>query len=130
MYGGDVDLWIKAANTIKLKLYTQIRKVKNVSAEVNALISGGNLISNTSESFLVPYGPNGATDDRNPGYFDYFATQRSNHVSPWFYEILKGYNPNIFKNNPDPRLKYYIYNQVNSKKTDRILLSSVAIRTH
>jgi hypothetical protein len=42
MYGGDVDLWIKAANTIKLKLYTQIRKVKNVSAEVNALISGGN----------------------------------------------------------------------------------------
>ena len=48
MYGGDVDLWIKAANTIKLKLYTQIRKVKNVSAEVNALISGGKLISNTN----------------------------------------------------------------------------------
>ena len=119
MYGGDVDLWIKAANTIKLKLYTQIRKVKNVSAEVNALISGGNLISNTSESFLVPYGPNGATDDRNPGYFDYFATQRSNHVSPWFYEILKGYNPNIFKNNPDPRIKYYIYNQVNATQPSR-----------
>ncbi len=119
MYGGDVDLWIKAANTIKLKLYTQIRKVKNVSAEVNALISGGNLISNTSESFLVPYGPNGATDDRNPGFYDYFATQRSNHVSPWFYEILKGYNPNIFKNNPDPRLKYYIYNQVNATQPSR-----------
>ena len=119
IYGGDVDLWIKAANTIKLKLYTQIRKVKNVSAEVNALISGGNLISNTSESFLVPYGPNGATDDRNPGFYDYFATQRSNHVSPWFYEILKGYNPNIFKNNPDPRLKYYIYNQVNATQPSR-----------
>ena len=119
IYGGDVDLWIKAANTIKLKLYTQIRKVKNVSAEVNALISGGNLISNTSESFLIPYGPNGATDDRNPGFYDYFATQRSNHVSPWFYEILKGYNPNIFKNNPDPRLKYYIYNQVNATQPSR-----------
>jgi hypothetical protein len=119
MYGGDVDLWIKAANTIKLKLYTQIRKVKNVSAEVNALISGGKLISNTSESFLVPYGPNGATDDRNPGYFDYFATQRSNHVSPWFYEILKGYNPRIFTGNPDPRIKYYIYNQVNATQPSR-----------
>ncbi|HMK18487.1 MAG TPA: SusD/RagB family nutrient-binding outer membrane lipoprotein [Chitinophagaceae bacterium] len=119
MYGGDVDLWIKAANTIKLKLYTQIRKVKNVSAEVNALISGGNLISNTSESFLVPYGPNGATDDRNPGFYTYFATQRSNHVSPWFYEIMKGYNPNIFKNNPDPRIKYYIYNQVNATQPSR-----------
>ena len=56
IYGGNVALWVKAANTIKLKLYTQIRKVKNVSAEVNALISGGNLISQTSESFLIPYG--------------------------------------------------------------------------
>jgi hypothetical protein len=78
MYGGNVTRWIKAANTIKLKMYVQIRKVKNVTAEVNALISGGNLISQTSESFLVPYGANGATDDRNPGFYTYFATQRSN----------------------------------------------------
>jgi hypothetical protein len=119
IYGGNVALWVKAANTLKLKLYTQIRKVKNVSAEVNALITGGNLISKTSESFLIPYGPNGATDDRNPGFYTYFATQRSNHVSPWFYEILKGYNPNIFNGNPDPRLPYYIYNQVNATQPSR-----------
>jgi hypothetical protein len=119
MYAGNVTRWVKAANTIKLKMYTQIRKVKNVSAEVNALISGGNLISQTSESFLLPYGPNSATDDRNPGFYTYFATQRSNHVSPWFYEILKGYNPGIFTGNPDPRIKYYIYNQVNSTQATR-----------
>ena len=119
MYSGNVARWIKAANTIKLKMYVQVRKIKNVSAEVNALISGGNLISQTSESFLVPYGPNGATDDRNPGFYDYFATQRSNHVSPWFYEIMKGYNPRIFTGNPDPRIKYYIYNQVNATQATR-----------
>jgi hypothetical protein len=119
IYGGNVTRWIKAANTIKLKMYTQIRKVKNVSAEVNALINGGNLISQTSESFLIPYGPNGATDDRNPGFYTYFATQRSNHVSPWFYEIMKGYNPRIFTGNPDPRIKYYIYNQVNATQATR-----------
>jgi hypothetical protein len=119
MYSGNVGRWIKAANTLKLKMYTQIRKVKDVSADVNALISGGNLISSTSESFLVPYGPNGATDDRNPGFYTYIATQRSNHVSPWFYEILKGYNKNIFTNNPDPRLPYYIYNQVNATQPSR-----------
>ena len=84
IYGGSVDLWTRAANTIKLKLYTQIRKTKSVSTEVNALISGGKLINQTSHSFLIPYGPNGATDDRNPGFYTYFATQRSNHVSPWF----------------------------------------------
>lgn len=119
MYSGNVSRWIKAANTLKLKMYTQVRKVKNVTPEVTALLSGGNLISSSNESFLVPYGPNGATDDRNPGYYTYIATQRSNHVSPWFYEILKGYNPTIFTGNPDPRLPYYIYNQVNATQPSR-----------
>ncbi|MBD0367539.1 MAG: SusD/RagB family nutrient-binding outer membrane lipoprotein [Flavisolibacter sp.] len=119
IYGGNVSRWVKAANTLKLKLYTQIRKVRNVSAEVNALISGGNLISQASESFLIPYGPIGSTDDRNPGFATYFATQRSNHVSPWFYEILKGYNPRILTGNPDPRIPYYIYNQVNATQASR-----------
>ncbi len=115
IYGGDIELWEKAANTIKLKLYTQIRKVQDVSAQVTELLNSGNLISATSESFLFPYGVNAATDDRNPGFGDYFATQRSNHVSPWFYEILKGYNKKIFTGITDPRVPYYIYNQL--KKT-------------
>lgn len=113
IYGGSVSKWIKAANTIKLKLYTQIREVKDVSAEVTALLaSPTTLINATNESFLLPYGPLGATDDRNPGFGDYYATQRSNHVSPWFYEILKGYNPNINNGVEDPRIPYYIYNQL------------------
>jgi len=87
-----------------------------VATEVGALISSGKLINQTSHSFLIPYGPNGATDDRNPGFATYFATQRSNHVSPWFYEILKGYNTRILNGNPDPRIPYYIYNQANATR--------------
>jgi hypothetical protein len=113
IYGGSVSKWIKAANTIKLKLYTQIREVQDVSAEVAALLaSPSTLINATNESFLLPFGPLGPTDDRNPGFGDYYATQRSNHVSPWFYEILKGYNPNINTGIKDPRIPYYIYNQL------------------
>jgi hypothetical protein len=113
IYGGNIARWIKAANTIKLKLYTQVRKIQNVQADVTTLLAApSTLINATNESFLLPYGPNGATDDRNPGFGDYYATQRSNHISPWFYEILKGYNTNILNGNPDPRLPYYIYNQI------------------
>lgn len=113
IYKGSTTNWIKAANTIKLKLYTQVRKVQNVTPEVTALLaSPAALINSTAESFLLPYGPLGATDDRNPGFGDYIATQRSNHISPWFYEILKGYNPNINTGVVDPRLPYYIYNQL------------------
>lgn len=119
IYGGNVDKWVKAANTLKLKMYTQIRKVQDVTAEVNALISGGNLISTTSESFLLPFGPKGNTDDRNPGFGDYFATQRTNDISPWFYEILKGYNKNIFTGITDPRIPYYWYNQLSPTQAPR-----------
>jgi hypothetical protein len=87
--------------------------VQNVTPQVTALLGApATLINSNAEMFVVPYGPLGATDDRNGGFSDYIATQRSDHVSPWFYEILKGYNPNINTGIPDPRLPYYIYNQL------------------
>jgi hypothetical protein len=114
IYGGDIAKWEKAANTIKLKLFLQQRLVKDVTADVKALVDGKKLISTTAESFLLPHGPNGATDDRNAGFSDYSASQRTQNVSPWFYEILKGYNSNIYTGITDPRVPYYIYNQIGS----------------
>lgn len=112
IYGGSKTKWIKAANTIKLKMYTQLRLVQNVTPQITALLaSPATLINATSESFLVPFGPNGTTDDRYPGFGDYPAAQRGQNVSPWFYEILKGINP-VFKGIRDPRMPYYIYNQL------------------
>ena len=113
IYGGDASLWIKAANTIKLKLYTQIRLVQDVKNEVTQLVNSGDLISSTAEGFLLPYGTNGSTDDRNPAFSDYYATQRNEYISPWFYEILKGYNETINTGIEDPRIPYYFYNQLN-----------------
>jgi hypothetical protein len=65
---------------------------------------------------MLIYGPNGATDDRNPAFSDYYATQRNEYISPWFYEILKGYNQTINTGIADPRVPYYFYNQ--SGKTE------------
>jgi hypothetical protein len=115
IYAGSVAKWEKAANTLKLKLYTQLRKKQNVSAEVTALLANpAKLINANNEMFVVPFGTALLTD-RNPGFSDYTATQRTQHVSPWLYEILKGYNP-VFNGTADPRLPYYIYNQL--KVTD------------
>ncbi|MBV7533662.1 SusD/RagB family nutrient-binding outer membrane lipoprotein [Chitinophaga sp. sic0106] len=110
-YGGNVDSWTRLAKSIKLKMLVQQRLIKNVSAEVSALFSD-KLISKLEQSFMMPYGPSNSPDDRNPGFNDYFATQRSHYVSPWFYSILKGYNPRIFTNIEDPRIPYYFYNQM------------------
>jgi hypothetical protein len=116
-YNGNTARWIKAANTIKLKLYTQIRRVQNVTPQVTALLANpANLINATNESFLLPFGPLGSTDDRNPGFGDYIASQRGQNVSPWLYEIMRGYNTSgwtsVFSGIQDPRTPYYIYNQL------------------
>lgn len=113
IYRGNRTNWVKAANTIKLKLYTQVRLVQDVKTQVAALLaSPATLINSQAESFMMPYGPIGATDDRHPGYGDYTATQRGGQLfSPWLYTIMKGWNPDILTANPDPRIPYYIYNQ-------------------
>lgn len=114
IYKGDQAKWIKAANTIKLKLYNQIRLIKDVSSEVNALLKSGKLISKTDESFMFKYGTSKSPDERNPAYLEYEATQKTNCISPWFFEIMKGINP-LFAKIEDPRIPYYFYNQVAPK---------------
>jgi Starch-binding associating with outer membrane len=113
IYKGNTTNWKKAANTLKLKLYTQVRRVQNVSTQVQALLATpANLINSQAENFMMPYGPFGTTDDRHPAYGDYNATQRGGQLfSPWLYEIMKGRNANILNGISDPRVPYYIYNQ-------------------
>ena len=119
IYKGDQSKWIKAANTIKLKLYNQIRLTKDVSAEINALLSADKLISKTDESFMFKYGTSKSPDERNPAYLEYEATQKTNNISPWFFEIMKGINP-VFAKIEDPRIPYYFYNQVSEKEATSV----------
>ncbi|MCO5235473.1 MAG: SusD/RagB family nutrient-binding outer membrane lipoprotein [Chitinophagaceae bacterium] len=122
IYGGKISSWENAANTIKLKLYNQIRLVQDVSGPVNELVSGGKLIGATDESFAFPYGTASSPNERSPFFADYYASQRSINISPWFYEIMKGYNMmdvnemaedfNVFSGIEDPRVPYYFFNQL------------------
>lgn len=111
-YGGSVTKWEKAANTIKLKLYNQLRLTQDVSADVKALLSSGKLMSATADGLMFNYGPSLSPDNRNPAYADYPAGQKSNYISPWFYSTLKGYNTSVFTGIEDPRIPYYFYKQV------------------
>ncbi|MEO6550553.1 MAG: SusD/RagB family nutrient-binding outer membrane lipoprotein [Ferruginibacter sp.] len=114
IYQGKAANWIKAANTLKLKMYTQMRLIKSVTPEVTALLANpATLISSTADNFQLPY----SSDNKNPGYADYVAAQRTQDISPWFYEILSGYNQNIFTGNKDPRIPYYFFNQIKPGQT-------------
>jgi hypothetical protein len=105
IYSGDRLKWIRLANSLKLKLYNQIRLKRDVKAQINALIAGNNLIAVDDQDFQLRFGTSASPENRNIGFFANYGTgQRESFVSPYFYNILK--------NSSDPRMPYYIYNQL------------------
>ncbi|WP_262420209.1 SusD/RagB family nutrient-binding outer membrane lipoprotein [Flagellimonas meishanensis] len=114
-YAGSTDNWVKFANTFKLKLYNQIRlsSLFDQSA-LNALVAEDNFFTSNTDDFQFTHTANQApTDERNQMFINaYGGAQVTKYASPWFYEILKGVNPNVHNGNPDPRLPYYFVNQL------------------
>lgn len=120
-YGGDAEKWLKAANTMKLKLLVQSRlakdKVQDWSAELSSLLADNNFIGD-GEDLQFPHSDTKAPmDERKPGFVDeYEGGQKSVWISPWLYEVMSGKSYN-FKDNPfkgisDPRTNYYWFNQL------------------
>jgi len=118
IYQGDIEKWIRLAYTIKFKLYNQIRLVSDVSADIQALLTKDSLMQKGGD-FMLPYGTSNNPDDRNPAFLEYESGQKSLYMSPWFYEILRGMNPNRFSGIIDPRVPYYFYKQLKSTQDTR-----------
>jgi Starch-binding associating with outer membrane len=124
-YGGDTDLWVKFANSLKLKMYNQIREVQDVSTEIAALLSEGNLISDESEDFQMAYGTSAGPENRNPGYKQEWNAGGANYfINPFFYETMANLNTFGHRNYGgdidivDPRIPYYFYNQIAEVSAD------------
>lgn len=116
IYGGNMANWRKFGNTLKLRLYNNIRDVQDVSSQVQQLLSSGDLISSPDEDFEIPYGTSAAPDNRNQGYATEYGLGTHSYINPYFYEVLTnvntfGHGGNIFAT-VDPRIPYYFYDQL------------------
>jgi hypothetical protein len=115
-YGGSTSKWIKFANTLKLKLYNQTNLLTTGFDQTgfNALIAENNFFTSNADDFQFnQYTAISPSNERNNLFREsYESTQFGSYQSPWFYEVLKGVNPNIHNGNPDPRMPYYFFNQV------------------
>lgn len=114
-YSGDMEQWIRFANTLKLKLYNQIKTTSLFDqADFDALVNEDNFFQSHEDDFEFLSTTNQSpTDERNELYISsYLSTQFSDYLSPWMYEILMGWNPNIFTGIKDPRIPYYWVNQL------------------
>lgn len=109
-YNNNYAKWVKAANTLKMRLYLQRRLVDpNAVSSINAIISSGNYISSSSDDFQFAWPGTSATgpDTRHPRYgLNYTPTGGNDYMSNWFMNHLMVTN--------DPRIRYYFYRQTNA----------------
>lgn len=108
-YNGDWDDWIKACNTLKMKIYLQTRLVDpNAVANFNAIVAEGNFIDESSEDLQFEWGTNSVQPDaRHPRYAD-------NYVPSGGADYLPNWLMNYMTESEDPRIRYYFYRQVNA----------------
>lgn len=98
VYGGNTAKWRKLANSLKFKALMRISKAKNVSAELQALATKGQLMSSTADSAQLVY--LSAQPDANPIYETIVYGTRSEYkVSSVLVKKLVDFN--------DPRLAVY-----------------------
>lgn len=109
-YNNDYEKWIKAANTLKMRLYLQRRLVDpNAVSSINAIINSGNYISSSEDDFQFEWPATSPTgpDTRHPRYgLNYTPTGANDYMSNWLM--------NQMMVTTDPRIRYYFYRQTDA----------------
>ncbi|MFZ1702698.1 MAG: SusD/RagB family nutrient-binding outer membrane lipoprotein, partial [Saprospiraceae bacterium] len=99
IYGGNVGKWTKFANSLKLRILMRQSNVKDVSAEVKALVSAGNFIESSADMAAMPF--TGVSGSENPMYASF---ERSLGL---FY-VASNSTLNLLQDLNDPRIgKFY-----------------------
>ena len=128
-YANNYTRWIKLANTLKLKMYLNLRLTDAATAttEINALITDasatGGLISAANENFVFRYGSNIVDpDNRHPRFTATYPAGSGNYMSNWLmWHMFHGYNAtsgNAIVGPGDPRMRFYFYRQTNANSSD------------
>ncbi|WP_046745109.1 SusD/RagB family nutrient-binding outer membrane lipoprotein [Kordia zhangzhouensis] len=114
--------WTKLANTLKLRYYLNRRLIDPAgsTAGINSLLTSGNIITSSSEDFKWQSGTSLNPQSKHP-YFveEYLAANTGEYIPNYLMWALA-----VEKGTEDPRLRYYVYRQVNSFPTDEATLNN------
>ncbi len=106
IYNGDEEDWISMGNSLKLKMYNQIRLVdpQRAAQGISALLAEPTaLINSNAENFELPFFESTSPNNLNPYYQTFYVTKDENFISTKFDSLLSA--------NEDPRYPYLIYHQ-------------------
>ena len=117
-YGGNWENWIRAANSLKMKLYLTTRLVDGgAAASFDAIVASGEFIEETSQDLQWQWG-NSITnpDTRHPRYTLHYTPSGvgGGYMSNWLMDYMmfdKVGNGISTYEGRDSRMKYYFYRQ-------------------
>ena len=120
-YDRDQAKWIRLANTIKLKIYLQRRRVDvaGSTAAIDALLAlpaATGVINSRADEFLFTSSANSQSNPNtyHPWFFNNYQTSAGQYMSnSYMLELLNGKGSTT-----DPRIRFYFYRQVTSPTTD------------
>lgn len=116
--------WLKVANTIKLKIYLNLRLTEpaRALAGINALATAtGGLIITAADNFVFRYGTSTTDPDaRHPRFVAAYPAGGGNYMSNWLmWQMYHGYTSwTAGGTSGDPRMRFYFYRQVNTNSSD------------
>ena len=114
IYDGTAENWIKAANSLLIKIYVQQRKVvSGTSSKIDAIVNSGNYIQSKAEDFEFKYSTSTSPDSRHFLYASNYITGASDYLGNGFMNMLLN-----DKSIRDPRLRYYMIRQQTTNTTD------------
>lgn len=105
-YGGTKASWISMANSLKLKLYNQIRLVDPArsATAIKALIAANaSFISTNATDFTFRFGSSQNPNNRHPWHRAEYQSPKTFYQSQSFIDLMF--------DNDDPRLHFFIYRQ-------------------
>ncbi len=109
-YNGDISSWLRMANTLKLKMFNQIRVFDPAvaTAGINDILASPNgIIEDPSQDFQFNYTTAGSPiESRHRFFTDPYLGGGASVVL-----YMNNYYMALLKDNDDPRLRYYFYRQ-------------------
>jgi len=105
-FNGDVNEWINAAKSLKIKLYVTTKLVDSgAGAKMMAIVNDPDYVPS---NFYFQYTSNRANpDSRHPFYQDSYETVEGDYQSNWMMWVMSKE-----KGISDPRIRSYYYRQV------------------
>lgn len=106
IYSGVKTSWISMANSLKLKLYNQIRLIDPARSKtaIEALIGDPSTLINTNATdYTFKFGSAQNPNNRHPWHRFEYQSAKNFYMCQAFIDLLF--------NNDDPRLRYFIYRQ-------------------